>query len=67
MTTMMMKMTQSWRWCWLSAEAINEDIHIDNIDKYDQDNIDLDSDSAINHDDDKILQSITVIMTTTNQ
>ena len=49
------------------AEAIIEDIHIDNIDKYDQDNIDLDSDSAINHCDDKILQSITVIMTTTNQ
>ena len=51
----------------IMAEAIIEDIHIDNIDKYDQDNIDLDSDSAINHDDDKILQSITVIMTTTSQ
>ena len=51
----------------IMAEAIIEDIHIDKIDKYDQDNIDLDSDSAINHCDDKILQSITVIMTTTNQ
>ena len=51
----------------IMAEAIIEDIHIDNIDIYSQDNIDLDSDSAINHDDDKILQSITVIMTTTSQ